>query len=308
MRTAIRILAVLTVLTAQPSLARPPLRTSWGDPDLTGTWTNLSLTKLERPDGVSTLELTDAEAAKLEARLTDQRLHPAGDAIGQRATEVWPDAHLAIIDGKTRSSWLTAPSDGKLPYTAEGRRRLTAVLQGDFDNPESRPAMERCLSGGAVSPPIIPPNYNANYLIAQTAHDVVVLAEMNTEARIIPIGRPHQAAALAGAMGDSIGRFEGDTLVVETTGFPSDAVLSPGGGLVSPRTRVVERFARVSATELRYSFTVEDPDLYSQPWSGEAPFRATSERMYEFACHEGNYSLEAILAGARQTELQAVSR
>ena len=303
---AIVLTAFALLLAGGQARAQPTktLHTSWGDPDLGGTWNNLSLTSLERPAGAATLILTDAEAAALEARLTEQRQHPAGDALGQRESEMWPDAHLARIDGKARSSWLTSPADGKLPYTAEGRRRLAVSRSSNFDNPEGRGEGERCLVAGwgATGPPILAPNYNANYKIVQTRHEVAILSEMNSEVRIIRLQGGHQPSAMGRWMGDSIGHFEGDDLVVETTGFRTGDTSNPWGTLTTAETKVTERFARVSKDELRYRFTVNEPKVYSQPWSGEMPFHATKDQIYEFACHEGNYSMAAILETARQAE------
>jgi hypothetical protein len=259
-------LAGLAVFAAwTPAMARPAntLRTSWGAPDLGGTWSNLSLTPLERPADARALILTDADAADLEASLTERRHHPPGDAVGQRESEFWPEAHLARIDGKARSSWLTSPADGKLPYTAEGRQRLSARFKADFDNPESRPEVERCLTGGAAGPPLIPPNYNANYKIVQTRHDVIILSEMNDELRIIRLDSGHQPTTMGRWTGDSIGHFEGDTLVVETIGFRTADTASPTAVLTTADTKVTERFTRASSGELRYRFTVEEPGVYS---------------------------------------------
>ena len=254
--------------------------------------------------GATALVLTDQEAAALEAKLTQQRQHPATDPLGQRATELWPDAKLARIDGKARTSWLTSPADGKLPYTAEGRRRLAAGQKNGLDNPEDRAEGERCLVAGwgATGPPILAPNYNANYKIVQSRDAVAILSEMNSEVRIIRLRGAHQPAVMARWMGDSVGHFEGNDLVVETVGFHAGDSTNLWGVLTTADTKVVERFTRVSKDELRYRFTVEEPKVYSQPWSGEMPFRATNDQIYEFACHEGNYSMAAILDGAREAE------
>jgi hypothetical protein len=209
------------------------------------------------------------------------------------------------MDGQARTSWIVSPADGRIPYSAAGKARLDAWRArafADFDGPESRNTSERCLTPtfSANSPPIQNAPYAAAYRIVQTRDAVVIVSEIDTEARIIRLGAPHDR--LRAWNGDSVGHWEKDTLVVDTIGFrPEEAFRAPLF-LIGPDAHVVERFTRVSPTEIRYAYTVEDPDNYTQAWRGEMPFRATSEPMYEYACHEGNTSLPGMLQGARYVE------
>jgi hypothetical protein len=179
-----------------------------------------------------------------------------------------------------------------------------------FDGPEVRALGERCIVGFGSSsgPPMLPDVYNNNYQIVQSPKAVVILVEMVHDARVIRINGKHIPKHITPWMGDSVGRWEGDTLVVETTN------LNPGQkahyGIkqrfyLPPTGKVTERFTRVSANEILYQFTVEDPSAYTQPWKGEVPMRATPDLIYEYACHEGNYALPGILAGAREQEKAA---
>jgi hypothetical protein len=277
-------------------------RTADGAPDLNGLWTNYSLTQLERPAGADRLLLTEAEAKALEQRLSRERANPQGDAIGNRTSEWWADASLARVEGGVRTSWITSPEDGRVPLSDEARRRRAAHAN-TVDNPEERPPSERCLTASweAMSAPILNSPYSANYQIVQTAHEVAILSEMNHDVRIIRLGGKHPPKSVRYWMGDSIGHWEKDTLVVETTN------LHPGEAFrrsyyLSPDAVVTERFTRVSPTQIRYQFSVEDPIAFSRPWTADMPFNATTQPIYEFACHEGNYGMEGILAGARQLE------
>jgi hypothetical protein len=282
-------------------------KTLTGAPDLQGTWTNQSLTKLERPTGVSALVLDEPAATALEKRLSDESAR-VNDGVGGRESEWWGTSRLARIDGKARTSWIVSPPDGKAPYLAEARRTMTARIGAagrDFDNPDGRSVSDRCLAGawaGSGTPMLNSP-YNANYQIVQTRDAVALLSELNHDLRIIRLGVAPAPTELHPWMGDSIGHWDGDTLVVETTNFSETDVLRPQGFWMSKDAHITERFTRVSADEIVYRFTVDDPKTYSQPWSAEMPFRATTGAIYESACHEGNYSLAAILSGARQAEM-----
>jgi len=176
----------------------------------------------------------------------------------------------------------------------------------NFDGPEARPATERCLAGGsgATGAPLFVPRYNANYQIVQTPDYLVLSMEAGREARIIRLSAPRLPPAMRRWMGDSVGRWEGDTLVVETAGFvPGDAFKPASPLLVSENARVTERFTRISAGEILYRYTVEDPGTFSRPWTAEMILHATRDRMFEYACHEANYSLESMLAGGRMQEV-----
>ena len=273
-----------------------------GQPDLEGIWSYNSLTRLERPDIYSAVVIGAAEA---------RAIHPLPlippDAIGQDESETY-DAEglgLARVNGEIRTSWIVDPPDGRLPFTAEGRARAQAAPK--FDGPETRSNQERCLLMPNVGPPIATAIYNNNLQIVQTRDHVVFSMEMNHEARIIPLGtRTHGPTARW--MGDSVGWWDGDSLVVETTRItPAQGLRSsPAGKLyLSPQALVTERLERISKSQILYSYTVVDPANYTRPWRGEMPLTATRGPIFEYACHEGNYSLPNILAGARVEEAAA---
>jgi hypothetical protein len=306
--------AALVALTAADALAagyRAP-RTATGAPDLQGTWTNLSLTRLERPTDIKDLVLKDAEAPAIERRIIDKVAHPVGDEVGGHDSEWWDGAHLARIDGHARTSWIVSPDDGKLPYTAEAQRRVAAKRVADldaFDGPEARTLSERCMiaSWAAAGPPILNSPYSALYQIVQTPDRVVIHSELNGDVRIVRLNSPHPPATMRFLTGDSIGRWEKDTLVVETSNFEPGESYRAWLPYMSSEARVTERFTRVSPTEIRYEFAVDDPMTFTQVWRAEMPILSSKDPIYESACHEGNYSLPGILAGARRAEAQAKS-
>jgi len=319
-RTAF-LVAVLIATSASAQAYKPP-RTSFGVPDLQGVCNNDSMTKLQRPKGFAGLVATPAEAAAYEAGKREKYAkgvaptnpdEPAPDA-GKVEDESpqWSRKPLALarIRGEIRSSWIVDPADGKLPYTEASKAAAEKALKDEevYDDPEGRPFDERCLlgGGGGVAAPIMNPDLMK---IVQTRDHVVLLGEQNHEARIIPLGdRRHVPPAIRPWMGDSVGWWEGDTLVVESTNLnPSDRWRWNAGEwiLLSPGTRIVERFRRTGRDEIVYSYVVTDPAVYTQPWRGEMPFHATTAPILEFACHEGNYSLSNILAGARQQKQAA---
>jgi hypothetical protein len=305
------LLAALVLAGAAAAADRLP-RTPSGAPDLQGLWTNASLTTLERPARFTALVIPEAEAKAFEAAHDGVPAVVGGD-VGQGETEWWElGGKLARIEGQARSSWVTEPADGRLPFSPEGRRNLQANqarLMSNFDGPEVRPATERCLVsvGGTNAPPMLNAGYNNHLQIVQTPEHVVIVTEMNHDARIIPL-TAGPAAPGASWLGHSVGRWEGDTLVVETTGFqPGSAWRAPGPLYISPDARVTERFTRTSRDEIRYAFSVEDPSTYSRPWRAEMPLRRAPGPMYEFACHEGNYSMAGVLAGGREKEREALA-
>ncbi|HEY0650655.1 hypothetical protein [Phenylobacterium sp.] len=295
-------------------LAAPPAAAQRVRPDLDGIWSNRSLTTLERRPAFKTLTLSEAEARAAEKALDGRPAIPA-DEVGQVETEWWePGLALARVDGQARTSWIVEPADGRLPYSEAGLKALTAAQAADrnaFDGPEVRPGPERCLmgGGGATGPPIQNPVYNGNYRIVQTPDHVVIVSEMIMNARIIPLRpMPPLPESMRPWTGDPSGRWEGDTLVVETRGLhPGAAWRMPSRLYLSKDARVVERFTRVSETELRYAFTVEDPTVFTRPWRAEMLLRPATAPMFEYACHEGNYSLFGALAGARRIERDAAT-
>ncbi|MBS0360775.1 MAG: hypothetical protein JSR98_05310 [Proteobacteria bacterium] len=280
-------------------------RTPWGAPDFQGKWTNFSLTHLERPAGVPAVVGKGDDLAAIEKAVSDGII--PDDGLGGRESEWWPPSHLAVIDGQRRTAWIVSTPDGRIPYTAAGlerRKALRAKAFVDFDGPESRNTSERCLTPtfSALSPPMLNAPYAAGYRIVQTRDAVVIQSEINSDLRIVRLGGRHDAPGGRVWSGDSIGHWEGETLVVDTVGFrPEEAFRAPVF-LIGPDAHVVERFTRTGKDEIRYAFTVEDPANYAQAWKGEVVFKPTSDPLYEYACHEGNNSLPGLLQGARYVE------
>jgi hypothetical protein len=294
--------------------------------DLTGTWTNATITPLERPQGISELVLSEEAAARLERNVIARRdklnepsdpNRPAPPQGGDGSTgaagnvggynNFWldPGERVAVVDGQRRSSLIIDPPNGHVPpLTAEARQRQQArvkmmVGRGQYDHPEYRPLAERCLLSFGPTTPLVPNYfYNNNLQIVQTPDHVMILMEMVHDARIVRIGGTHLPRHIRPWMGDSIGRWDGDTLVVDTTNFPPQQNFRGS----SENLHVVERFRRADASTINYRFTVDDPSTFTAPFTGEIPFRATSELIYEYACHEGNYALANILSGARNEE------
>lgn len=305
-------------------------RTADGHPDLQGIWTNATLTPVERPKMLGNkLVLSEPEALQMEKRMQDfaaesdrpsdlnQEL-PKGNVGGYNVFWFDPANKVANIKGERRSSLITYPENGQVPTLSEpGQQRLAARMEraakGGFDGPEVRALGERCILGfGSNSgPPMLPVMYNSNYQIVQSGNAVLIHVEMVHDARIIRLGGTHPPDHMRKWMGDSIGRWEGDTLVVETTHFNPTQPIQIGQGAtyrsipVSPKLKVTERFTRTEEQTIHYEFTVEDPDTFSTPWRGEIPFHYTNQPIYEYACHEGNYALPGILAGAREEEKTA---
>lgn len=324
-------LALVLLLAATPASAGPykAPRTAFGAPDLQGEWTNLSNTRLQRPKRLKGPTATAEEEAAYLAIQRGVRMGkpppaspddppPAADDppdVGDLESEIYEldGVGLARIDGQRRTSWIVDPPDGKLPYSAAGKAAAEAAERADehdFRGPEGRMGDERCLSamGSATGPPMLNPGQNANYLIFQTPTEVAIFMEMIHDVRIVRLGGEHATPPQHLWMGDSIGWWEGDTLVVETVDQNAGGAsrfLAGGVFHVAPSTKVTERFRRTSATEIRYDFLVEDAAIYTQAWRGEMVFNATTTPIYEYACHEGNYALPNILGGAREQEKAA---
>ena len=224
-----------------------------------------------------------------------------GAACGYNAFWTDPGTRLIRIGGEARTSILTAPANGRLPARpAAGAGRARPQLGGNFDNPENRALGERCIVGfgGTSGPPMLPVLYNNHYQIQQTGDAVVIVVEMVHDARIVHLTGGHAPASLRSWMGDSTGHWEGDTLVVETTNLRREQ------GLRGPaeNMKVVERFTRVSGQQILYEFEVIDPSAFAAPVKGEEALNFTKDKIYEYACHEGNYAMSGILGGARQAE------
>src|SRR5436189_1803576 len=321
------ILALIAVLAAGAAQAAPAAykapRTTFGQPDLQGIWTNTALTFLERPPIFKGLIATDAEAKMMLAGfnqlagglISNAPIDPSNgpppvvkDAPNSDFLEM--DLNLAKIDGKMRSSWIVEPADGKIPFTDAGKAARRALSKDSYDGPEGRPLTERCLIaiGSSEGPPMMNTGFNGHYQIVQTRDHVAISIEMNHDVRIIRLAdRNHPYPAVRPWMGDSVGWWEGDTLVVETTNLNTSGLVGSMTGSFAhgPKTKVTERFTRTSKTEILYQFTVEDADYYKQPWKGEMPMRTAKGPLYEYACHEGNYSLANALTGRRAEERAA---
>ena len=296
--------------TTSASKARTAPRTAWGDPDLRGVWTGSNITPLERPEQFAGREfLTEAEAAAIEERAARDRVDRPPKA-GDPGTynQIWFDPASTVVPTR-RTSLIVDPPDGRLPFTEEGRRhqiRSSARYGvGPRDSWVDLDTGERCLTDGMPLPYWT--GYNNNYQLFQSRDYVVILAEMFRDRRIIPLdGRSH--GRIPQWLGDSRGRWEGDTLVVETTGFADKAHYwwASAWRASRPTLRVTERFTRVDAETIDYQFTVEDPVMFTRAWTAAFPLTTnqasrgvTVGQLYEYACHEGNYALPNVLAGAR---------
>ncbi len=303
-----------TVATAKVtrSTSRSLPRTPDGKPDLQGIWTNGTLTPLERPRDLAGKEfLTEQEAADREKQLlerlsTDRRDGGAEVDVGRSYNELWRERGKLL----QRTSLIIDPPDGRLPpLTPEAQKKAQARAEDrrrrgpdPADTWEDRNLAERCITRGA---PKLPGGYNNNFQIMQTRDYVAILQEMIHEVRYIPLdGRPHADAKLRLWMGDSRGHWEGDTLVIDTTNF-NDKIISnsfnccPNAG---SRLHVVERFKLVDDDTIDYQYTVDDPETYTRPWTASVPMTRTDGPIYEYACHEGNYAMMDMLAGARAKE------
>jgi hypothetical protein len=296
-----------------PAKAWTGARTPDGQPDLQGFWTNGSYTPLERPDNVTKEFYTKEEAVEFEKRFVDNEAE-------QTVPGTIPDVHYdhtqfgleRSIGGYTsnlRTSLIVDPSNGKLPpLSAEGQKRAAERAEarkrmgGPYDAAENLPLGSRCLFMDRVGPPMLSGNYNNNYQIVQAPGYAMLLTEMLHDVRMVPLdGRPHLPQNIRQWTGSYIGHWEGETLVVETTNL--NGKYSFRGS--SENMRVIERFTRTSEDGIRYQFTIDDPSTWTRPWSAELTLKKTVGPLFEHACHEGNYGLYNILAGARAEEKRA---
>jgi hypothetical protein len=287
--------------------AYQPPRHDDGHPNFEGTWVNMSATPLVRPPGYTQLLISETEARAIDLR----RIAGAEDRTTPTEPTEWTnERHIERVSGTLRSSVIIDPPDGQIPGNEAFRKRVAAIpaaILHAMDGPEDRPSSERCLGSQGVQPPILSMAMGNLYLIVQTAETVVFFSEWLHDARVIRMGAKHAHPAITSWLGDAIGWWEGDTLFVQTRYFtPSDkARTSPAGiFLVSPATTVTERFTRVSQGEMNYRFTIEDPNWYERPWTGETHFTRSDERLLEAACHEGNYNMRFNLEAARTLEAE----
>ena len=291
-------------------------------PDLEGVWTNATVTPFQRPVQLGAKEFfTPQEAAAFEKERVQQGNadliegpRGASDLARRAYNNFWTDRGTHVTKN-LRTSLVIDPPDGRIPpFTAEAQKKYDAfharIAAHPSDGPEDRLLTERCILFGASGPPMLPEPYNNNYEIVQTRGQVAIAAEMNHETRIIPLdGSPHLPPQFRQWRGDSRGHWEGDTLVVDTTNFiPSNQSrfgVSYLDGMSDENLQVIERFHRLDRDTIIYQATVDDPSVYTKPWTVELSLNRRTDRIYEYACHEGNYAMTDMLAGARAEENNA---
>ena len=311
-------------------------------PDLSGIWTNASRTGLTRPRGVETLVVSAEQAQQMVATMSiagisaesvaaGPEIDPetgappvGGQDFGLRGYNLFwtdPGSSLALVKGEFRTSYIVNPENGQVPRLANpkvdlnrpqfGARYLTGVA--DASGPEAMPISERCLIGfgNTAGPGMMGTLYNSSYQFVQTDDYVLINVEMVHDARIIPIFATaeearanRRPAVLSQWLGDSVGWYEDDTLIIETTHI-NPLQMGQSSIAISQDGKITERFSRYAENEMLYQFTVDDSNLYSQPWTAELSYYPLDGRMYEYACHEGNYAMSGILAGARREEFEA---
>ena len=287
-----------------------PSRTPDGQPDLQGVWNFATITPLERPKELMGKQvLTDEEAAALEEQSAQGRVDRA-PREGDPGTynQVWFDRGTKVISTK-RTSLVVDPPDGRIPpMTPEAQERedrRAAVLRGEPTSYEDRSLSERCVVRPWSGPPITPGPYNNYVQLFQSPQHVVIFLEQNHDARIVPLdGRPHVPQNVRQLLGDSRGHWEGNTLVVETTNF-TDHIGKTSFRGSGANMHLIERFTRVDADTLNYEFTIDDPTSYTRAWTAVLPMTKTQDKIYEYACHEGDYSIENVLKGARAQDKAA---
>jgi hypothetical protein len=311
MRRLGAIAAVLLLATSAQAAGYRAPRNSYGQPDLGGVWNSDYSLPLEASPGFPKLVLSEAEADDFARKLAEEVKSYASLRIdGEVADLADHNARTGrpMVRGERRSRQVVLPAEGVIPLTrvARGQVRFVENILRHADepplpanNPEERPNWERCLVGQGQPPIAITTNINPREIL-QGKDAVVILSEYGPDLRIIPLTDRHGPATFKSTLGDSIARWEGETLVIETVRLPAADVIRPLPTLLVPPSAVVEeRYTRVSATELVYQFTVKDPAIYTGPWLAEYSLYRTPQPILEFACHEGNYSLPNILAGAR---------
>ena len=298
---------------AKPSVPRTPD----GKPDLQGYWSFATVTPFERPSEFGEKSvLTDAEVQEFEeqavARSKQDEGRKRGTAadLGRAYNDFWYDRGTRVV-GTRQTSIVVDPPNGRVPaLTPEAQARASARAaarkqRGPADGPEDRSLGERCILGFNAGPPFAPSAYNNHIQIVQTKDYVVIMTEMVHDARIVPLdGRRHLPESTRPWMGDSRGRWEGDTLVVETTNF-SEKNLYRGA---TPALKLVERFSRTANDQLVYEFTINDPATWTSPWTGRVPMERLDDQIYEYACHEGNLGMEGIMKGTRAEEADAAKK
>jgi hypothetical protein len=300
------VLVVISPLYAQ-SYKAP--RTPDGKPDLQGIWTNVTITPLERPrEFADKAFLTEQEALQYEKQTREQNNADRRDGgaqadVNRAYNDFWYDRGTKVV-GNRRTSLIVNPPDGRVPaLTAEAQKRqadrLAAARGHQFDGPENRGLTERCLVWPTAGPPMMPSFYNNNYQFVQGPGYVAIMVEMVHDVRMIPTdGRPHLPSNVRQWFGDPRGHWEGDTLVVETTNF-TDKNSFRGS---DENLKLTEKFTRAGPETILYEFTVDDPTAFTKPWTVQIPMNRMQGPIIEYACHEGNYAMTGMLAGARSDE------
>jgi len=291
-------------------------RTPWGDPDLQGIWTTETITPFERPAEFAGRDfLTPEEAAAFERRVAEGRVD-APPRPGDPGTynQFWFDRGTRVVPDR-RTSLIVDPRDGRIPWRPEARQRIGSTLRaGPYDSWVDLDTGERCLTDGPTLVPM--QGYNMNFQILQVPGYVVIVHEMFSNRHIIPLdGRSHLGPKVPQWLGDARGRWEGDALVVETVDFADKAAYrwAQPWRASRPNMRLVERFRRVSEDWMDYQFTMEDPSMFTRPWTAVIPMSknraelgvTATNRLYEYACHEGNHSIVNVLSGARHADAVA---
>jgi hypothetical protein len=306
--------------TAPTNKAWTPPRTPDGHPDLQGYWTNSTETPLERPKGLGTKEFyTDAELADLmkkdQDRLALNKEEGRPTKPGTTADVHYDYTQFGLDRGQAKLTWdrrtsLIVGEQGTLPPMLPEARKRNADMRAknrghELDGPENLSLSSRCIVDAQESVPYLSGGYNNNLQIVQGSGYVAIMHEMNHSVRVIPIdGRPHLPAGIHQLKGDSIGHWEGDTLVVDSTNFSARNPFHGSGD----KLHVVERFTRVDADSILYRFTVDDPETWDQPWTAETAWAKADGPIFEYACHEANYSLPNSLRGARAAEAEAAAK
>jgi hypothetical protein len=295
-------------------------RTPDGQPDLQGFWSNATYTPLERPQNVNKEFFTpeEFEKVKKDAQARDETQTTPGTTadVHYDFTQFGLDKSQHTIVQNLRTSQIIDPPDGRMPpVTEEARQRAAAAAAerkaagGQYDRVQNMPQGSRCIIMGGAGPPLRDAGYNSNYHIVQGQGTVMILTEMIHDARVIPIdARPAPPAGLKQWVGVSRGRWEGDTLVVETTNFNGRNPIGGGrggGAASSEHVKVTERFTRTSDDQIEYRYTIDDPHTWTRPWTAVNYLQKTNGPIFEFACHESNYGVANILAGARADERRA---
>ncbi len=302
--TAFAAAAATGIVAQEPARYVVP-RTEFGQPDFQGIWETRFLTMLEPPPNAKSVTVTAEQAGEIAAAMLKN-----GPSLTDPDTEILGIDQLAVVKGQHRTGIVVDPPEGRMPFSPAGLELLAKVQvrnRDGFDDPEQRPLPERCLENLVYAPirtvPVLLPRQ-----IVQTRGYIVITGEDVPGPRIIPLAGAPPAAAVPTVAGSSAGYWEGDTLVVETTNFAAHDPSRSGAGrpiLISPRTKITERFTRASETELVYRYTVDDAGLYTRPWSGEFSLTRHDGPIYEYACHEANYSMTNILRGGRDQDRRA---